>query len=189
MSELVVRGLELEPSIMAWETTHLWWHSCLGSDTSGQPRLLHLLPGCCWQGYLWLCEKTCTICSRQTERRKTLGQRAASDVWGGNKFESDSDFMSGRCSTCLEDEKMQLQRNQDVLRGVIFVLKVLEGNIVVPYLMYCMEGPFEPRETPNIHFCPTHTRFSLKNTFNICAGRCLLFPVGISDPLKRGQRE
>ena len=40
------------------------------------------------------------------QRQKTRGQRATSDILGGNEFEIEVDFISACCSTYLEERGM-----------------------------------------------------------------------------------
>lgn len=48
--------------------------------------------------------KHSAVCSRWTEGHKTQGQRAGSDILGGNEFEIEVDFISACCSTYLEEK-------------------------------------------------------------------------------------
>lgn len=62
---------------------------------------------CCWAGddrvVLAVACRCNTVWSKQTGRHETRGQRATSDILGGNEFEIEVDFISACSSTYLRE--------------------------------------------------------------------------------------
>lgn len=103
-----------ESSIIAGETTHLWWHSCLGRDTSVPTVTPTSAAGLVLTGSsvaLWNTTASALLPAANGLRHKIQDQRAGSDILGGNEFEIQVDFIPASSFTYMEEKRMASWKN------------------------------------------------------------------------------